>query len=217
VTPSPISTVRGRAAIFLLTLLTIGLLALRSGQRVTPINNVRVSDITTYHRMIDSLRAGTPYYDAIGGELRRWGYATREVFNWRTPLLMTFEARISNRAAQGTLVVLALLVCVGSCAVVSGLTSMAIAVVMQLGMAALFAGSDAYVMSEPWAGALIALSICAFGLRQRGAGVALGLLALFVREIAAPYCIVATVMAWRQRRRGELAAWLAGAVAYFAY
>jgi hypothetical protein len=217
VIPQPIRTARGRALTFLLTLLAIGLLAVRSGQRVTPINNAKVSDITTYHRMIDRLRAGTPYYDAIGSELRRWGYATREVFNWRTPLLMTFEAQVSNATAQRLLVILAALVCAGTFAVVSGWTRVAITVLMQLGMVALYAGSDAYVMSEPWAGVLIALSICAFSMQRRRAGVALGLLALFVRELAAPYCVVCTLMAWRQRRRAELTAWIAGGLFYFGY
>jgi hypothetical protein len=207
---------RTRAWLFLLCLVLLGLFALRSGSSVGPINS-RVSDIDTYHAMIRSIRSGMPYYDAIGEELRRWGYATREAFNWRTPLLMTAEARVPDDVSKTVLLVLTALLCAGTARMPNTWAAGGLSLTMQLGMLALFAGTDTYVMSEPWAGVLVALSICAYHWRLRGTGVALGLTALFVRELAAPYCVVCTCMAVAQRRWREVGAWAAGAALYFAY
>ena len=45
----------------------------------------------------------------------------------------------------------------------------------------------------------------------------MGLLALFIRELAAPYCVACTLIAAGNRRWRELAAWIAGACAYAGY
>ena len=61
--------------------------------------------------------------------------------------------------------------------------------------------------------ALIALVGCVpFVLGRRLAAVGLrGSAALFIRELAAPYCVVCTLLALRDRQWREVAAWLAGA------
>src|SRR4051812_40735808 len=46
-------------------------------------------DVATYKLMIDDVRVHHSYYDAVGTRLRSGNYATSEVFNWRTPLLMS--------------------------------------------------------------------------------------------------------------------------------
>ena len=63
----------------------------------------------------------------------------------------------------------------------------------------------------------IALSLAAFGTNRGRVGVAAGLAALFLRELAAPYCLVCLGLAVYQRRRGEVAAWLVGLTAYGIY
>ena len=47
-------------------------------------------------------------------------------------------------------------------------------------------------MSEAWAGVLIGLSLCMYLWKRPKWAVPLGLLALFVRELAAPYCVLCT-------------------------
>ena len=45
-------------------------------------------------------------------------------------------------------------------------------------------------------------------------GLATGLFALFLRELALPYCLIALFLAWRQRRREEIVVWMAGLILY---
>jgi hypothetical protein len=92
-----------------------------------------------------------------------------------------------------------------------------ISVFMQAGMIGLFAGTDLGVMGEPWSGVIIGLSLCAFVSGWRWTAIALGLIALFLRELAGPYCVACTVMAVWNRRWREVAAWLGGACAYALY
>jgi hypothetical protein len=71
-----------------------------------------------------------------------------------------------------------------------------------------------YVMSEVWCGVLIAASLACYGVERREAAVICGLSALFVRELAAPYCLVCGLIAIGERRWKEVAGWLAGGLAY---
>jgi hypothetical protein len=41
-----------------------------------------------------------------------------------------------------------------------------------------------------------------------------GVAAVFFRELALPYCLLAAVLAWRHKRYGELLAWIAGLAAW---
>lgn len=75
---------------------------------------------------------------------------------------------------------------------------------------------DIYLMPELWAGVLIALSLCLYGLERRGWAVVCGLAALAVRELALPYALLCLAWAWRDRRRGEVYGWLLGISAYAA-
>jgi hypothetical protein len=77
--------------------------------------------------------------------------------------------------------------------------------------------ADLFVMPVLWAGILIALSACAYGLNRPRLGLGLGLAAVFFRELAMPYCIVAMAIAWWNRRRGELTAWIVGLTASLAF
>jgi hypothetical protein len=61
-----------------------------------------------------------------------------------------------------------------------------------------------------WAGILIALSIGLYGTDRPYLGFALGLAAVFFRDVALPYCVLAAGLAWWEGRRRELGLWLAG-------
>ena len=74
---------------------------------------------------------------------------------------------------------------------------------------------ELFVMPSLWAGVLIALSVCCYGIDRVRWGVAFGLAAVFCRELALPYCLVAMALAWWHRRRGELLVWTAGLAAFF--
>ena len=76
---------------------------------------------------------------------------------------------------------------------------------------------DQYVSPELWAGILLGLSMIAYGLDRPYLATALGVSALFVRELSLPYCLLAVVLAWRQGRRREMLGWLAGLAAWALY
>src|SRR5678815_3172166 len=103
-----------------------------------------------YRAMIDDLHPGTSYYDAIGGELRSRGYATREVFNWRTPLLMTSLATMPDAVSERILIGLMAFLTVATYFTASPGGWRWLSVLMQAGGIALFAGTDLRVMGEPW-------------------------------------------------------------------
>ena len=73
---------------------------------------------------------------------------------------------------------------------------------------------DLVVLSELWAGILVALSAVCFGLKRPAVGVLAGLAALFFRELAAPYCVVCIALAIYDRRPRELGIWAVGLAAY---
>ena len=75
----------------------------------------------------------------------------------------------------------------------------------------------AVVLHEVWTGVLVALSVCLYLRRQWIPAAAVGILALFVRELAAPYCVVAALLALRGRRWREVGVWAAAAVLYAGY
>jgi hypothetical protein len=54
---------------------------------------------------------------------------------------------------------------------------------------------DLFVMSILWSGVLIAFSLCAYGTDRPGLGIGLGLSALFMSELALPYCLLCTAAA----------------------
>jgi hypothetical protein len=179
----------------------------------------RVSDPEIYDRILYRLGAGEPYYVVVGSELRANGFATQEVFNWRTPLLWRTLAPLRPWVRRVLLSALGVAFAVVAALVAAG-TSRASAVVtavMSIGVAVLMSAPGAVAMGEAWAGGLIGLSVCAYARGRSWAGLGLGLLAMFVRELVAPYAVLATFIAAARRRWLEAGAWLVGGLAYGAY
>jgi hypothetical protein len=69
-------------------------------------------------------------------------------------------------------------------------------------------------MTEAWSGLFIGLSLSAYLWQRWTPGALLGLAALFLRELAAPYCLVCLYLAVRASRRREAAVWFAGFVVF---
>ena len=176
-----------------------------------------VSDVQTYRAIVARLERGEAYYTVIGEELRRRGYATAEVFNWRTPALWTFLAHAPGMSGRVLPTAAVILVFLTLGLPRASWPAVIVAAIMQAGAALAYIVPEAAVMGEAWAGALIGLSVLAYAYGRRGLGCGLGLLALVFRELAAPYCVGATLIAAWSKRRTEVIAWLLGAVAYAGY
>lgn len=169
------------------------------------------NDAGVYRAMVHRIAAGDGYYRVVGDGLRAGGYATVGVFNWRTPVLFSTLAIVPRPVARLALWVLLASVVMATARVVPWPTAIA-AVSLQVGVALFGALPEpALYFGEVWCGALIGLSVCAFALDRRWLGVALGLAALVVRELAAPYCLVMLGIAvWERRGREAVAVVVAG-------
>lgn len=224
--PSVYFTARARAVVTLLTLGAIGLAALRfPAPAMAPMATVNAgagaNDVATYQTIVATLRTGAPYYPTLGFELRRGGYPTRSAFNWRTPLLLSAVSAVpegvSEAVGRGLLFALLLALCRALATMRQHSTAVWIASMMQVGALAVLAVPSAVVVGEAWAGVFIGISVWAYGRQRPAFGVTLGLLALFVRELAAPYCVACAIIAAVNRRWRELGGWIGGACVYAAY
>ncbi len=180
-------------------------------------------DVQLYRGEVDRIHAGQGYYEAAGVELRRRGYPTGSVFNWRMPTPFWVIGRMPAVVlGKALLCGLALALLLAAFEVLAREEDNVIRRGIACGL--LLIGplmpcvlGDLFVMPVLWAGIWIALSICAYGLNRPRLGVALGLTAVFFRELAMPYCAVAVAIAWWNRRRGELGLWILGLAAWLAF
>jgi hypothetical protein len=176
------------------------------------------SDLDLYRAEVARMQAGVGYYEAAAAELRGRGYPTRSVFNWRAVLPMWLVARTPDpRLAQALLGAAALAVLLLGFDVMARESGVAQALLGGLALVGALLPcylGDLHVAPELWSGVLIALSACGYVTDRRWLGVADGVAAIFFRELAAPWCLVCLVLAARERRWRELAAWAVGLAAY---
>ncbi len=213
--PCTARVVLGMVLVAGLLLVAITLSPLRSGFADAPSRGP--GDTALYRGKIERIRAGENYYSAAKAELEARGYPSRSVLNWRTPLPVWFIAISPDGVGQALLATLA-----ASVLAVAG-HIVANAVGLRWAMAALVFLTGAllpvvlptpYLMSEVWCGVLLAASLMCYGVERRGAAVAFAVAALFIRELAAPYCLVCGLFAIGERRWKEVGGWMAGAIAY---
>ncbi len=183
-----------------------------------PVRRSGPSDLDTYERVVAALRAGQGYYPALHDALLAGGYGTLSPLNWRTPAFLSFLSWFPTlEAAQ---LFLALVTIIGWLMAVSFAfrrSGLGGSVGTGIVMAASLVGIVAYraeLSFELCVGTLILISVCAYGLGWRWIGVAVAVLALFVRELAAIYVLVCFAMALRERRWPEVGAWVVALAAY---
>jgi hypothetical protein len=179
------------------------------------------SDLHLYRRIVECVHAGEDYYEAAGREMRAVGYPTGSIFNWRPPLYAWLIGALPSPTwAQAILTILAGLVILLAGRAMQregGIGRVAAGIFPLIGALGWCIDGDAFLSQELWAGILICLSICAYASDRWHIGLAVGLLALFFRELALPYCLIALFLSWRQQRRQEIAGWLIGLGLYCLY
>ena len=172
-------------------------------------------DLKCYQAIVAKIHAGENYYSAAGYELRRMGYATASVFNWRLPLLAWFLGKLpSPIIGRATIFLLALLLLYLWLKVFQQ-NEFSPGQIVFGGL--LLAGPLIYsvipgpfLMHEFWAGTLILLSLALYAHRWHNTSVLVGLTALFLRELALPFVLVMLVLALVDRRRREAMLWFCG-------
>jgi hypothetical protein len=204
-------------SVFLGVLATGSLLELRHDRSVSgDRRRATAGDIAMFEAVSDRVRGGESYYSAMAAELRGRHYPTASIFNWRTPLLYA-AARVapSGYFRVGLISLGAGLLMLTAVVLKNRAPAVLItALVAQSGAVVMLLVPAAPLLTENWTGVLIALSISAYKLRAWRTAACIGLLALFVRELAAPFVAVCAFLALRDRRRQEIGVWIAGAFAY---
>jgi len=172
------------------------------------------SDVQLFIRIVEDSRQGKGYYEAAGEEMRAGEYPTRSVFNWRQPFMYLALSHAPTLFAQLCLAVLAakLLSDTGKT-----LRRETFALVPMGNSCIGLLVPIAVYLTEAWAGALIALSLLSYARNRERAGAVWGLAAVFVRELAGPYCLFATGVALWHRRWHEVRIWAAGGALYASY
>ena len=166
-----------------------------------------------YQAIVDRMQSGSDFYTATGAVLRARNYPLVPVFNWREPLLPVAIATLSERGAMLLLWMLTLSLVLRARPLLHGVLGV-LPLLPALVMVTIY---DAMFYAELWAGLCIGHSAVSYARNQRLSGVAWAVLALFIRELAAPFCIVAGVRALWRRERNEIAGWALGGLAFIAY
>jgi hypothetical protein len=175
------------------------------------------NDSELFVRVVDHMRDGESYYSATVREQRALKYPLRPVFTVRLPTLAWGMAALPNSSLRA-LAVQAL--AVASFAAWLWRLRAHVRTPVSFALATLVMGAAhapafipfGYTIHELWAGLLISLSLALWRPSCWTPSLLVGLAALAVRELAAAYFLAMGVLAWRDRRRGEAAAWLAGVV-----
>lgn len=179
------------------------------------------SDVQLYAAEVERIHTGEGYYEAAGSELRARGYPSKSVFNWRTPLPMWFLGQLHDPswgkwllAAMG---LATLFLAMGAMVDEAGVLVGGLCLVLMGGaLLPCFIG-ELYVMPVVWASTVIALSLSAMAAGYRKVGIAIGLAAPFLRELALLFSAIMVVAAWHEKRRREALVWLLGIAAFLSY
>jgi len=185
-------------------------------------NRTRDTDLNMYRRVVNRLHAGEGYYSALGSELRKGGYPSRSVLNWRTPFHLELLAMAGEPVSRWALIVLAFIACLMA-GIATGRSGgpwlwlgQVIITLLAVSNCFLF-DQDFYLFAEVWTGVLLVISVCSYELECWPVGVACGILALFIRELAGPFVVVGLGFALWRRRNAEALAWLVGLALWAAY
>lgn len=171
------------------------------------------ADVVLYETIVDGVRHGGNYYIVTADALRSGNYPLKPFVTFRLP---TLAVVLSVLPAPVTLLLLYALVLAVVLAWWRRLKPAfargpprIVAMALLAGGLIAFVQSDLAYFHEIWAGLFVALSLA---LRQRGRwieAVAFGLVAVLIRETAAPYLAVMGGLALLEGERRETVAWVA--------
>lgn len=173
-----------------------------------------------FSAVVERLRAGESYYPAMGDALRRGDYPAASVFNWRMPALymaMAAMPRWSPLLLMATLWILLLALFMIHLARHGSPEGTLIGLALSATAIGGLADHQGRWLTEAWSGVLIGVSLAAYLWRRWVPAALLGLVALFIRELAAPYCVACLTLAYRARRTPELRVWVGGLTLFGLY
>lgn len=166
-------------------------------------------DTVLYQAVTGRVASGEGYYDAVVAEHRARRYPLRPFVTVRPPTLALVEAAIGIPAAGILLQGLAFATILALSLRFRQLHPVLVPVLAAAGICPL-ADPALAVWHEIWAGLLIALSLALRAPGRWTASVVVAVLAVAIRELALPYLLAMAWLAYRDGRRREALAWLAG-------
>jgi len=169
------------------------------------------SDVVLYESIVAGVAHGGSYYAVTADALRAGNYPLRPFVTFRLPGLAMVQAHLPRLAILALLYALvASVFAVWGMKLRAGMTRwppVAIGLTLLAGGLMAFVQSDLWAFHEIWAGLLIALAL---GIRRKGRwieAVAIGLLAMLIRETAALFAIVMLATAWFEGQKREAIGW----------
>jgi hypothetical protein len=177
------------------------------------------ADVVLYESIVAGLRAGGNYYAVTAAALRAGDYPLRPFVTFRLPTLAMIQSHLHEAVTVTLLYLLAAGVLLAWYVRLRDAFARPpprlIALILLAAGMVVFVQSDLAGFHEVWAGLLVALSLA---LRRPGRwveAVAIGMVAMLIRETAALYVAIMAVMAFVEGQRRESRAW-AGTLAVLA-
>lgn len=169
------------------------------------------ADVILYESIVAGVRGGGDYYEVTATALRAGDYPLRPFVTFRLPTLAVVQASLPPPLSVMLLyglagsVILAWLIRLR--AAIERPPPLAIALVLLIGGMVAFIQPSLAAFHEIWAGLLIALSLAVRRQDRWVSAVAIGLIAMLIRETAALYAIVMLGMALIDGQRREAFSW----------
>ncbi|MBM3928980.1 MAG: hypothetical protein FJ335_11070, partial [Sphingomonadales bacterium] len=207
---------RGRArwivaVLALLIALALTAIAVPDPTDPSPGQAATASDLGMYETVIAGLRGGGDYYTLTADALRAGGYPLKPFVTFRLPVHAVVQAALPPIVPRVLLVLLAVGVAIAWWRRIvpqlsRGSARVTLVLLLAVGLMA-FVQPDLVAFHEIWAALLVALALVLRTPERWVPSVALGLIAMLVRETAALLPIVMAACAWRDGARREAAGW----------
>jgi hypothetical protein len=177
------------------------------------------TDLSLYKSVVDQVRSGHDYYEAVITAQRDKGYPVRPVFTIRLPTLSWLIALISPLWAWVLLMLLAATTAATWATVFIRTikpsrwgTKLGVLLIILSVLPAVI--EPLIWFSETWAGLLLALSLALRNANRWWLSIAVGFTAVVFREISVLYLILMMVMAIYDGRRWEMIGWGSAVVVF---
>ncbi len=201
------------ASILLLLLIALGLTALATPNPtdIPAAEAGATSDLSMYEGVIEGLRAGGDYYALTAQALRAGNYPLKPFVTFRLPTHAIVQAALPLHITTALLYLLALGVAVAWWSRLRPVLArpparFSAGILIVAGLVA-FVQASLVGFHEIWAALLVALALAIRTPERWVPSIAIGLIAMLVRETAALLPLVMIACAWRDGARREVAGW----------
>ena len=208
------------ASILLLLLIALGLTALATPDptEIPAAEASASSDLSMYDGVIEGLRAGGDYYTLTAQALRAGNYPLKPFVTFRLPTHAIVQAALPLQVTIALLYMLALGVAVAwwnrlRPVLARPPARFSAGILIIAGLVA-FVQASLVGFHEIWAALLVALALAIRTPERWAPSIAIGLIAMLVRETAALLPLVMIACAWREGARREVVGWAIALLAF---